>query len=352
MKIGIFLPSWIGDTAMSTPMLRALRTHFGPSAELTGIGRPHLAELLAGTNWLDDWVLYHPHEHDPQLNSWSVIRQLRPRQLDYAILASNSLRAAIAAWLSGARQRIGYKRYFRGPFLTQGLAPPQVEGRRIPCRMVDYYLQLAYAVGCPSESPQVELHTRPDDEATADELWQEQGLRPGENVIVFHGGCSQGTSKRWPAESFTHLARRIAQELDHDVLINFGPGERELAAEMAERAGHPRVFTLARNSVIPLGVSKAVIRRCRLMVTTDSGPRQFAIAFGVPLVTLAGPYHATWGENPFARELVLQVPLACRPCQKRTCPLGHHKCMRDLSVEQVFRGVVRQLAATRPALVA
>jgi heptosyltransferase-2 len=72
------------------------------------------------------------------------------------------------------------------------------------------------------------------------------------------------------------------------------------------------------------------------MVTTDSGPRHFAAAFDVPVVTLFGPTHIAWSETHFARAEHVQLAVDCGPCQQRECPLGHHKCMRELSVDQVF----------------
>jgi heptosyltransferase-2 len=79
------------------------------------------------------------------------------------------------------------------------------------------------------------------------------------------------------------------------------------------------------------------------MVTTDSGPRHFAAAFDVPVVTLFGPTHIGLSENYHARAVHLQHDLECVPCQRRTCPLGHHRCMRDLSIDEVYRAVLQLL---------
>src|ERR1700674_295240 len=107
MKIGIFIPNWIGDAAMATPALRALRRHFGEQAELIGILRPYVADVLAGTPWLNEQILYHPKSKNAAEQTWSVLGQLRQRQLDTVILLTNSLRAGVLAWASGARERIG-----------------------------------------------------------------------------------------------------------------------------------------------------------------------------------------------------------------------------------------------------
>jgi heptosyltransferase-2 len=95
---------------------------------------------------------------------------------------------------------------------------------------------------------------------------------------------------------------------------------------------------------LSLGLSKACVRRSQLAVTTDSGPRHFAAAFGVPCVTLFGPTDPRWSWNYHPRETVLQQSLPCVPCGKRVCPLRHHACLRDLAPTTVQQVVARELA--------
>jgi heptosyltransferase-2 len=78
-------------------------------------------------------------------------------------------------------------------------------------------------------------------------------------------------------------------------------------------------------------------------VTTDSGPRHFAAAFGVPVVTLFGPTHVAWTETYFSKAVHLQKPVPCGPCQQRTCPLGHHRCMTELMPTVVYAAADRLL---------
>jgi heptosyltransferase-2 len=84
-----------------------------------------------------------------------------------------------------------------------------------------------------------------------------------------------------------------------------------------------------------IGLTKALVKRFALLVTTDSGPRHFAAAFDVPVVTLFGPTHIEWTETYFSKAVHLQEKLPCGPCQQRVCPLGHHQCMTQLSAQRV-----------------
>ncbi|MDF1746346.1 MAG: glycosyltransferase family 9 protein, partial [Gimesia sp.] len=92
-----------------------------------------------------------------------------------------------------------------------------------------------------------------------------------------------------------------------------------------------------------LGLTKAAIQHSELLVTTDSGPRHFAAPFQIPVVTLFGPTHILWSETFYDRGLHLQLDLDCGPCQQRICPLGHHRCMKELDADQVFQAVVSHL---------
>ncbi|MBI1904082.1 MAG: lipopolysaccharide heptosyltransferase II [Planctomycetia bacterium] len=342
MQACVFLPNWIGDVAMSTPALRALRRHVG-AGTLVGVMRPGVAGVLEGTNFLDETLLYDPAARGGELSSWSLVRELRQRRFDLAVLMTNSFRTGLLAWLGGAKERVGYASHGRGLLLTLPLAAPPLRGKDVTVPAVQYYLELAYRLGCPQESPRLELATLPDDEQAADVIWHRFALRRHRTVVLNCSGAF-GAAKLWPPDYFADLARRVAEHLDHDVLVLCGPKERDVAAGIAKNAAHPRVASLA-EAPLSVGLSKACVRRSKLMVSTDSGPRHFAVAFGVPLVTFYGPTSPMPGLNPTARETALHAQLDCLFCYERACPLSHHRCMRDITPDRVFGIVAAQLAA-------
>jgi heptosyltransferase-2 len=343
LKIGVFIPNWIGDAAMCTPTLRALRSKF-PEARLVGIMRPYVADVLAGTPWLDEPIFFNQRSSDPALRAWNVLRQLRAAQLDTIVLLTNTFRTALMARASGARVRVGYVRYGRGIMLTHKLYPPRHGWRRLPGPVIDAYLQLAYALDCPPESHRLELATLAADEAAADQVWEKWNLPPGDQVVVLNSSGAYGAAKLWPSEYFAQLARRIATTKGLAVLVTCGPNERDVARRIVMLADHPRVVSLA-DEAISIGLTKACVRRSRLMVTTDSGPRFFGVAFGLGVITLFGPTDPAWTRTRDPRETCLQHPVACGPCGRRVCPLGHHDCLRLLTVDQVYAAVSAQLAA-------
>lgn len=97
---------------------------------------------------------------------------------------------------------------------------------------------------------------------------------------------------------------------------------------------------------LSLEASKACLRRSDLLVTTDSGPRHIAAAFDVPTVVLFGPIHPAWSYNYATSSIQMYDHLDCSPCGKRVCPLGHHRCMNDLTPDRVHRAVTMLLGET------
>jgi len=337
MKLALFLPNWIGDVVMATPAIRALRKQF-PQGKFVGIMRPYVADVLAGTPWLDETLFYKPGAKDRNQRAWSLVKQLREQELDAAVLFPNSLSSGLLAWMARAKERVGYVRYGRGCLLTTKLYHPRKGRQWLPTPGIDAYLQLAYAMGCEWESPRLELATSERDEIAADAVWRKFNLPPGDQVVVLNSGGAFGAAKLWPTEHFASLAGRIARERGLAVLVNCGPSEKAIAAEIVRQAQHPRVVSLADEDV-PIGLSKAVIKRSRLLVTTDSGPRFFGVAFGVPTISLFGPTHIAWSRTHAAHETCLAESVPCGPCMERVCPLKHHKCMQDLRVDRVMAAV-------------
>ena len=336
MKIVVFLPNWLGDMVMATPTLRALRRHFGPEAMIVGVMRPYLAAVLAGTDWLNEQWYFDPRAEERHLRRPALIRRLRREGFDLAVLLPNSLGSALSAWRGAVRRRLGYMRDGRGLLLTDRVRVPSV--RELP--MVDYYLKLAEVAGCAPESRRLELRVTPADEQSADEVFRRLGLRSDGRIVTLNSGSSNGEARNWPTEYFAALAQQVVDRLDHQVLVMCGPRERRAAMEIVERAGRPGVFSMA-DQPLDLGTAKACIARTRIMVSTDSGPRHMAAALGSSVVTLRGPTLPIWSENPTVQAVDLRLDLDCIECRQPVCPLGHHRCMRELPVEMVYAAVAK-----------
>ncbi len=205
MNIAVFLPNWVGDAVMATPALRALRSYY-QDARLIGVMKPYVADVFEGGDWFDDIVLANG-------GPWSqgvlaVAGRLRKRDIELAVLLSNTFRAALMARLGGCRRRIGYARHGRSLLLTEVLEAERDElGRLKPSPVLDAYNRLAERVGCPRPTRLMELFTTTADERGADEVWERGQFEDYPEVICLNPGAAFGAAKHWPSTYFATLAR-------------------------------------------------------------------------------------------------------------------------------------------------
>jgi len=333
MNLAIFLPNWVGDVVMATPAIRALRQHFA-GARVIAVCRPYVVGVLEGSPWFDGYVSL--DRTGPWSHRWPAVAwKLRRERVDVAVLLPNSFRSAWSAWLGGCKRRIGFQRDGRGWMLTDRLEPIRGErGDFKPSPVIDDYNRLAEAAGCPAPGHRMELFTTAADEAAADAVYQKFDLGRHEEVICLNPGAAFGAAKFWPTDYFARLAQDLIASRGARVLVLCGPGEREQARSIARLANRVRVVSLA-DEPLSLGLTKALIRRCALLVTTDSGPRHFAAAFDRPVVSLYGPTFIDWTRTYFDKEINLQKQVPCGPCQLRVCPTDH-ACMRLLTPREVL----------------
>ena len=143
MHVLVILPRWLGDVVLSTPMLRAVRGHFGRSARITAALKPGFVPVFAGTDWIDDFVPFDKRSRDPAVRLGGCARRLRRDRPDVALIVPNSLSTGALAWLAGARRRVGFARHGRRWLLTDPLVVPRRRGRIVPLSTAEHAMDLA-----------------------------------------------------------------------------------------------------------------------------------------------------------------------------------------------------------------
>lgn len=343
-NILVVLPNWVGDTVLATPTLRTLRNTY-PDSKITYLLRPYLAELLAGCPWVDQ-LLYWPGRKKgfPKQTTLDLLKCLKSQRFDLALLLANSIRSALIVSLAKIPRRVGYDRDGRGVLLTDKLLPDRYNGRLLPISALKYYLSLADYLGCRTDDYQLELFTEPQFEHEVDSLFLRHGLDPDKGFAVINPGASFGPAKCWQADSFAAVGDQLVENFNLNVVISCSPRETAVVKRITDKMTQPVVAVT--DPVMGLGTLKALIKRCSLLVTNDTGPRHFATAFGVPLITVFGATDPRWTETLYVRERQVRIELDCGPCMKRTCPEKHHKCMRDIKPKYVLEHVRELLGDT------
>ncbi|TFZ06684.1 lipopolysaccharide heptosyltransferase II [Ramlibacter henchirensis] len=318
----VIAPQWIGDAVMTQPLLRRLHAR---GERLTVGAVPWVAPVYRAMPQVEQ-VLEFPFQHGGL--QWGARRRLGRElhgRFDTAYVLPNSLKSALLPFLASIPRRVGYLGEARVGLLTHRLKNPQDKPP-----MVAFYSALSgEREGLEQDRPVLRLDAREIDAALA-----AQGLRRG-GYLVFAPGAEYGSSKRWPVEHYAALAASLQQPV-----LLLGSGKDTPVCE-AIAAAAPNCRNLAGHT--SLAQAFALIAAARAVVSNDSGLMHVAAAFGVPQVALFGsssPLH-TPPLNDAARVVWLkddpgyQPPLDCAPCFARECPLGHHRCLRDVRPERV-----------------
>ena len=341
MHVVVILPRWVGDAVMATPLLRGLRSHFGSTARITGVLRPVVADLLADSGWLDDCVLYDRHSRKADRGFAAAVRRLRADPVDVAVVLPDSPSAAALAWWAGARRRIGIGAGVHRLLLTESL-PAATRSEIVPPPVA--FLRIGALLGLPPQPVHVELGLSAGDERRGDETLGRLFPGQGGPLIVLNDNSANGVSRAWGVENHAALARWLVDRVpDCRVLMHCGPDDRGTAESVVAAAAHPAVRGLGGIEDLSIGLSKAVYRRATASVSSDSGPRHIAAAFGVPTVALIGPTDPRSGRSDDRHCTEIRLDLPCSPCDKEVCPLRHHDCMRLITVDRVGQAVLALL---------
>ncbi len=331
---------------MATAALAAIRRRFAAS-HVTYLMRSYEGAVLEGLGLCDD-VLFWPESGRPSENGRmrtpgglvGLVRELRRRRFELAVLLTNSFRSALVARLAGIGRRVGYARDGRGWLLSERLIAPRKDGTFVPISALDYYNMLARHAGCGDVGDRLALATTAEDEAAIDRRLG--GKENDRSLVVLNPGANYGSAKCWPAESYAALSDALVRRHEARVVASLGPKERWIAERL--RAGAEEAIEIFIDPPLGLGPLKALVRRCDVLVTNDTGPRHFAAAFGAPVVTIFGSSDPAWTDTRYAGERIVKLSLECQPCMERVCPLGHHNCMKQLTPEKVLEEVEAVLA--------
>lgn len=341
-RLLVVMPSWLGDTVMAMPTLRALRLLY-PQAQITALARSMVRPALDACPWIDRIITTRPPRKGMsdgrRVGPFNTARRLASGRFDTAVLLPNSFKTALLVRMAGIPRRVGYDRDGRGFLLTDRLLPRRDMGKFVPVPTRDYYLGIARYLGSIDPDPTMQLFTRPEDDARAERLLAAAGydVQRG-RLVLFNPGANYGDAKMWSPERFAAVADRCRRELGATVAVTGAPKERAILDQVLAIAREP-MLDLSRLGV-DLKLLKSVVRRSSLMITNDTGPRHMAAALGVPVVTIFGPTDPAWTEIGFAAERKVMVKVFCGPCQKKACPLkgtpDEHACMRRVSPEMVY----------------
>ena len=318
--------SFLGDVILTTPLIAELAKR-GPVDVLV---TPTGAAALANNPDIRTVIPYDKRgTYGSALGLWETIREIRARRpYNAAYLAQGSFRSGLIAMMTGATERVGFASSTGRVLYTTQLPyrPERHHAERL------WSLSMSVCADPPSRDQiRPRLYPSDEDRRRIDLLLRQTGSTE-EPFVALAPGSAWGT-KRWPY--FPALAKRLAE--DYRIAIIGSKADSALAAEIANEVPPDRVID---GVGLPLLASAELIGRARTIVTNDSAPQHLASAMGTPTLTIFGPTVPEFGFGPLAERHVVagHESLSCRPCDRhgpQRCPLGHWRCMRELTPDYV-----------------
>lgn len=353
----------LGDVVLSLPAVRSLKKAY-PSARIDMLVRPSAVPIVQAAPDVANVLTFDPDKIRPSgkpfsLSSWRELWRMagRVRGERYDLTVGLfGVWASVFAVASGSPRRIGY--------LSEGMPfayNEPVGGRRYhPIKHErGVCLNLALRAGGARDASGPFLEVSPGVRRRADELVtsyqlereQTRNVAVGRPVptnrcrrVVAHLGSTSGSAKRWTAAGWSGLLQSLQHD-GHQVVVVGSPDEMTLAEEVRTAGYHEPVVLTGKTGLEEL---LGVLQSADLVIGGDSGPLHIAEALGRPVLAIHGPSDPRISGPTGSRSSVVRLPIDCSPCYDATyaaeCPLGHHRCMAELTSDGVYRRAKRMLA--------
>ena len=316
---------------MTTPALAIVRTNF-PSAEIVVVANPLVAELFSPHPDCDKVIIFDKKGQHLGLRGLLRLGQtLRQEHFDLAILFQNAIEAAIISRLAGIPRRLGYATDGRG-FLLSDRIPIGDAERQL--HHTDYYLNLLSAAAISSTKTSLKLFITEDERLQARKKLAHDGRWTAINPGAFYG-----SAKRWIPERFAAVAQLLNEKYQQNIVLIGGPGERDIGRDIEKMMDRQPLNLIGKTTVREV---MAILARCTLLITNDSGPMHVAAALGTPLVAIFGPTDHTTTSPTAGNSRLIRKEISCSPCLLRQCP-KEHQCMQAVTTEEVFQAAAELL---------
>jgi heptosyltransferase-2 len=331
MRILLTRTDRIGDVVLSTPAIKAVRDRY-PDSYIAFMVRPYARDIVEGNPYLDEVIVYDKYGKEKSLLSTiGFALDLRKKKFDTAFMLHPTNRVHLISYLAGIPERVGYDRKLPF-FLTKKIPHLKQAGKK---HELEYTLDLLRSTGIEAKSRElfVPLHER--DVTRIEKILEEHHAGKNVPLIAANPGASS-RSKRWPAENFAYLSDDLAKRYKARILIVSDKANAEFAERVVKNMKHEPVNLAGKTTV---GELAALLSRCRLFISNDSGPVHIACAVGTPVISIFGRNNpglspVRWGPTG-EKSAVFHKDVGCEACPAETCSIGF-KCLEAITPAEVL----------------
>jgi heptosyltransferase-2 len=330
-KILIRSTNWVGDAVLTLPAISSVRLTF-PQSNITVLANKWVSQVFRSNPDIDEIILYDEAIYKGFLGKWRLIALLRERGFDLAILLQNAFGAALITYMAGIPFRLGYNTDGRGILLTHAV---DIDKATLSRHQIDYYLQMLSTSGFSLAERILQLNIADEDMEEAGHTLERFGISEGDLIVGISPGATYGPAKRWLPDRFAALADKLIDNFGARVLIFGSQKDSETALQVIKNSKR-RMANLVGQTT--LTQAEALVSRCQLFITNDSGLMHVASALRVPVVAIFGSTNPET-TSPFGEgNVIIRKDIPCSPCLKKECPEGY-LCMKLITVDEVYEQV-------------
>ncbi|MFH1562887.1 MAG: lipopolysaccharide heptosyltransferase II [Nitrospirota bacterium] len=333
-KILIIRLSSIGDIVLASPLIRLVRKKF-PQAKIDMLVCSEFEELISANPNLSQVILF-----DRKTGLKGLLRlckKIRKERYDLVIDIHKKLRSSIICWTSGAKQTVVYNKH---SFLRFLLVNFKINRFVTTTYVANLYLKSVERFGIEDDGQGLELDITQAKDMGVLELLRQEGVSKECSLIGLAPGAHWNT-KRWFKESFIELANLLLQRKGVKIVILGGKDEMELGKEIESGLLDKPINAVGKLSLME---TAALLKRCNVLITNDTGVMHIAAAVKTPVVAIFGPTVGEFGYYPYrVANRVISKDLPCKPCTTKgtsKCKINTFDCMRIISTDEVLEAVI------------
>lgn len=331
-KILVIRTDRLGDVLLNMPAVRALR-HTFKNSHIAIMVQPVLKDIVEGNPDINEVITYDKNGRQRGLfETTKLIWRLREKRFDVAVMLNPAKWSNIITYLAGIPIRAGYDRKW-GFLLTHKIRDEKYLGEK---HEVEYNLDLVRkTLGADIQDKSLFIPITKEDEMYVSNLLQENGVSDNEKLIAIHP-WSSCPSKLWPLDRYIQVASTLADSYGIRMAV---VGEQQYKNGSSLRTTN-KIMDLC--GKLSLRQVAALFKRCKCLISNDSGPVHIACAVGIPCIvifgrTLSGVGPKRWGPLG-ERNVVLQKDVGCATCDPQNCEYNY-KCLMAITVEDVLNAV-------------
>jgi len=338
MKILLTRTDRIGDVVLSTPAIKAVRDKY-PDAYIAFMVRPYAKDIVEGNPHLDEVIIYDKYgKHKNFLKTVLFALDLRKKKFDLAIMLHPTNRVHMISYIAGIPKRIGFERKM-SLLLTKKVPHHKEKGEK---HELEYTLDLLKEAGIESRSKELFLPVHENDIAKVDRILEEYHVGKDIPLIAINPGASC-PSKRWSPGNFAKVAESLAEKYKARIIILADKDNAQFANQVAFGMKHEPVNLAGKTTV---GELAAILSKCKLFISNDSGPVHIACAVGTPVISIFGRKNSglspkRWGPRG-EKSAVFHKDVGCDVCLAHNCDKGF-KCLEAITSDEVLRVAERFL---------